>query len=465
MYIKPFFVKGLAHISYLLGAKTQCAIIDPRRDIQVYLDEAESMGLQITHILETHLHADFISGHLDLAKVTGAKIYGPKSGKMNFDHVALSEGDEFAIENLKFKVLETPGHTPEHIGYVVTDVSRGEDPCAYFSGDTLFVGDVGRPDLFPGRADELAEKLFNSLKKVKELPDFVEVYPSHGAGSLCGKAISAKRSSTVGFEKKYNDALKYKTLEEFKGKLLESMPAAPDHFKRCSATNQAGPAIIDEMPPVRKMPPEEFKEVMEREDPIILDVRDTASFGGQHIPGAINIDINSNFPTFCGWLLPVDHPILLVAGCEGDLEQAILGLHRVGLDKILGWLKGGMYKWAVKGYPVATLPQMSVQEMKKHCEKRDLNLLDVRTKKEFDSMHIEAAENLPLPDTRTKFDEVGEEPTIIFCNSGHRSTTAASILMKHGVKNIMNLPGGLTAWQAAGYTKTCPVTTNVHGPQ
>ncbi len=465
MYIKPFFVKGLAHISYLLGAGKQCLIVDPRRDIQVYLDEAEKMGLKITHILETHLHADFISGHLDLAKVTGAKIYGPKSGKMQFPHVPLSENDEFIVEHLKFHILETPGHTPEHIGYVVTDISRGKEPCAFFSGDTLFVGDVGRPDLFPGRADELAEKLFNSLKKIKQLPDFVEVYPAHGAGSLCGKAISAKRSSTIGYEKKYNDALNYNTLEEFKSKLLEKMPAAPDHFKRCSATNQAGPAIIDEMPSVRPLPPVEFRKIMENEDPIVLDIRNTAAFGGQHIPGSISIDIDSNFPTFCGWLLPVDKPILLVADCEGDIDRAILGLHRVGLDNIIGWLYGGIYKWTVQGFPVEMLPQISVQEMKAHCEKKDLAILDARSEKEYKAFHIETAVNMPVEDTRTQFDKVGSNPTLVICNSGHRSTTAASILMNRGVKNVMNLPGGMTAWQAAGYTEKCPYSYNIHGPR
>ena len=219
MLIQQFFVNGLSHISYLIGGSKTCAIVDPKRDVQIYLDTAKAMGLKITHILETHLHADFISGHLDLAEKTGAKIYAPNSAKCEFEHVGLSEGDSFEIEDMEFRVLETPGHTPEHICYVAIDHSRGEDPVALFCGDTLFVGDVGRPDLFPGIAKELASKLYDSLQKLAKLPDFCEVYPAHGAGSLCGRAMSAKRTSTIGYEKKYNYAFQTKDRNKFDGEV------------------------------------------------------------------------------------------------------------------------------------------------------------------------------------------------------------------------------------------------------
>ncbi len=246
MFVHQFFVKGLAHSSYLLGGTATCAIIDPRRDIDVYIHAARAMGMKITHILETHLHADFISGHIDLAAQTGAVIYAPKAGKCAFKHVAVAEGDSFDIEDMTIGVLETPGHTPEHVSYVVIDRSRGSDPAAVFCGDTLFVGDVGRPDLFPGIAESLAAKLYDSLhKKLLTLPPFCAVYPAHGAGSLCGRAMGAMRTSTIGYEKKYNGALKIKDKKKFVATLTTNMPPAPDHFSRCSAVNGKGPVLVD----------------------------------------------------------------------------------------------------------------------------------------------------------------------------------------------------------------------------
>ena len=238
MYVQQFFVGGLAHLSYILAGGGSCAVIDPKRDVGDYIKAAKDMGLKITHIIETHLHADFISGHLDLKELTGAKIYAPKAGNCKFDHVPLQEGDAIEIEDMELKILETGGHTPEHVSYVVTDHSRGEEPVAVFCGDTLFVGDVGRPDLFPGQADELASRLYDNLhQKLLILPDFCEVYPAHGAGSLCGRAMGAKRSSTVGYERRYNSALQHKTKEAFIKSLLNGMPGVPDHFSRCSAIN------------------------------------------------------------------------------------------------------------------------------------------------------------------------------------------------------------------------------------
>ncbi len=248
MIVQQFFVKGLAHSSYLLGASNNCAVVDPRRDIDIYLQAAEDMKMKITHILETHLHADFVSGHLDLAQKTGAVIYAPLSAKCAYRHNPLKEGDAFEIEDIQIKVLETPGHTPEHVTYVVTDKARGQEPVCVFCGDTLFVGDVGRPDLFPGRAKELASKLYDSLhSKILLLPDFCEVYPSHGAGSLCGRAMGAKRTSTVGYERKYNAVLQIKKKDEFIKSLTTNMPAVPDHFSRCSEINRKGPSLTKEL--------------------------------------------------------------------------------------------------------------------------------------------------------------------------------------------------------------------------
>lgn len=464
MFVKQYYVKGLAHVSYLLGGKGECAIIDPKRDVQEYIDDAKDMGYKITHILETHLHADFISGHMELAKKTGAKIIAPKASNCKFPHDAVSDGDEFRIEHLTFRVISTPGHTPDGVCYVVTDTSRGEEPCGLFSGDTLFVGDVGRPDLFPGMADELAEKLFGSLKKLMELPDFVEVYPAHGAGSLCGKAMSAKRTSTIGYERRYNKSLKPSTLEDFKKFLLAEMPAAPDHFSRCSATNGAGPTLTEELPPVKAMSPKEFNKAIDK-GCLVLDTRSVAAFGGYHIPGSIHNPLTGNFQTFSGWLLPVDRPLLLVVKTKEDLSDAIIQLRRVGLDKVEGWLDGGLQKWANAGFPVEGIKQISVHEVKEMCNKKDFTLLDVRAKGEFQNFHIEGAVHMAAPDTRTGYKDITGEPVLCICSTGQRSSMAASILKTKGIKNVANVAGGVTAWAAAGFTETCPVCQNVHGPK
>ncbi len=267
MLLKHFFVEKIAHSSYLLAGQKTCAIIDPQRDVNVYLHEARELGVTITHILQTHLHADFVSGHMDLARQTGAKIYGPKSAEFAFDHVPLSEGDEVRIEDIRLDVLETPGHTPEHACYVVTDTTRGDEPIGVFTGDLLFVGDVGRPDLFPGKADKLADDLYHSLHdKILRLPDHCEVYPAHGAGSLCGRSMGAKYRSTIGYERRFNPALQIKDKAAFIQSLTSDMPPAPDHFSRCSDINRQGPVPVADLPALQEFGVPQFKQML-RVDP------------------------------------------------------------------------------------------------------------------------------------------------------------------------------------------------------
>lgn len=260
MLLKHFFVEKIAHSAYMLAGKKACAVIDPQRDVDVYINAAHELGLVITHILETHLHADFISGHMDLAARTGAKIYAPRSAECTFDHVALAEGDTVVIEDMRLDVVETPGHTPEHICYVVTDTARGETPIGAFVGDVLFVGDVGRPDLFPNRAEELACKLYHSLHaKLLKLPDYCEVYPAHGAGSLCGRAMAAKYQTTIGYERRYNPALQIEDKAAFIRSLTSDMPPAPDHFSRCSDINRQGPALVADLPRMEELRTPQFR--------------------------------------------------------------------------------------------------------------------------------------------------------------------------------------------------------------
>jgi hydroxyacylglutathione hydrolase len=306
MLLKHFFLSKIAHSSYLLAGKASCAVIDPQRDIDLYINRARDLGVPITHIVQTHLHADFISGHMDLAKKTGARIYVPRAAECTFDHVPLVEGDTIEIEDMVLQVLEAPGHTPEHVCYTVTDRARGDTPIGVFVGDVLFVGDVGRPDLFPDMATQLAGQLYDSLhEKLLQLPDYCEVYPAHGAGSLCGRSMAAKWLTTIGYERRYNAALEVGK-DDFVRSLTTDMPPAPDHFSRCSDINRNGPALLADLPALDELRSAQFHERTEDPNVAVVDVRTYTAFASLHIPGAWHLDLNGNFPTFAGWVLPTD---------------------------------------------------------------------------------------------------------------------------------------------------------------
>ena len=466
MLLKHFFVEKIAHSSYLLAGKEQCAVIDPRRDVDIYIEEARDMGVDITHVLETHLHADFVSGHMELADRTGAKIYAPKSGKCTFDHVPLSEGDTIELEDMLIEVLETPGHTPEHISYVVTDKSRGDDPIGVLCGDTLFVGDVGRPDLFPDIAEELAGKLYNSLhNKLLKLPDFCEVYPAHGAGSLCGRAMGAKWRSTIGYERKYNTALQISDKPKFVKSLTTRMPPAPDHFSRCSDINRKGPKLVKELPSLLELNPKQFQEKLKEQDMIKLDIRSYDSFGSQHIPNSWHIDFGGNFPTFAGWVLPPAGKILVVSVSYDEAEEAALWARRVGVDGIIGCLEGGMFGWAVEGLRTEDIRQVSAEGLHDMISgESTFTLVDVRSPLEYEDNHIEGALNIPAPELRTRYKELeSDKATVLICSTGHRSSLGASILKQRGFKEVYNVAGGMTGYSKAGYTQRCHVCENPHG--
>ncbi len=467
MFVQQFFVKGLAHSSYLLGGSTTCAIVDPRRDIDIYLHAAQEMGMKITHILETHLHADFISGHLDLAARTGATVYAPRAAKCRFKHRAVGEGDSFSIEDMRIKVFDTPGHTPEHISYVVTDKSRSSEPVAVFCGDTLFVGDVGRPDLFPGKAVKLANQLYDSLhRKLLTLPDFCEVYPAHGAGSLCGRAMGAKRATTIGYERKYNAALQIEDRKEFVKSLTTNMPAAPDHFSRCSAVNGQGPALVGDLPVLTPMTPAAFGKAMNKKNTIVLDIRGYEAFGGHHIPGSYHVDFGGNFATFAGWILPPNQNVLIVAGSLAQAQDAAVWLKRVGLDKAVGYLDGGMFAWAKAGLPTNHVQQLSATEIHKMMTTRGkLTLVDVRAVGEFQARHIKGAVNIPAPELRTRHKGLKKTmPIALICSTGHRSSLAAALLKQQGFADVHNVAGGMTGYSAAGYSEACPLCVAPHVP-
>lgn len=465
MLLKHFFTGKVAHSSYILAGKNSCAVIDPQRDVDFYISEARTLGVDITHILQTHLHADFISGHMDLAK-TGAKIYAPESARCTFDHVPLSEGDSVELEDMVLKVVETPGHTPEHLSYVVIDTSRSDTPVGAFVGDTLFVGDVGRPDLFPDMAKELAGQLYDSLHdKLLRLPDHVEVYPAHGAGSLCGRAMGAKWTTTIGYERQFNQALQIKDKSEFIQSLTQNMPPAPDHFSRCSDINRKGPSRLGDLSPMAELSTGQFKKEMGNPEMVVLDTRSYHAFAAQHITGSWHLDLNGNFPTFSGWVLPTDKDILLIADNYKKALEANTWARRVGVDRIVGYLDGGMTAWAVAGFEASSNKLLSVEDLHDMIDGHlDFVLLDVRAPQEYEDNHITGAINIPVAELRTRHEELNKEKTtVLICSSGNRSSLGVSILEQNGFNKIHNVAGGMTGYSSAGYTRECRACVNPHG--
>lgn len=452
MIIRQFFIPGIAHSSYLIGGTGSCLIVDPSRDIDQYLSAAAGEGMKIAGVLETHLHADFISGHCEIASQTGVPVYMPEKAGALFAHIPVREGSEILLDDLRITVIETPGHTPEHVSYVVSHLSRGDTPVAVFCGDTLFVGDVGRPDLFPGRAQELASALFSSLhEKLLTLPDYCEIYPAHGAGSFCGRALSAKRTSTIGYERLYNGVVAIRDREEFIRYLTTAMPPSPDHFSRCSAMNRDGPALLADLPPLLSIPPRRAQELIREGKAEIVDIRQYDAFAGMHIPGSWNIDVDVNFSTFAGWVLNPASEYILAGNRDSRFADAALLLHRVGVDQVQGWIEGGLQGWSLGGHANDHITIISVHELAQLRTSSDLLIVDVRGEQEYQGYHISEAINIPWADLRTRFRELdSSRQIVIICGTGVRAGTACSILKRNGFSSVRNVAGGYNAWITAG---------------
>jgi len=457
MLSRPVYTEKIAHSSYLVGSQGRAVIIDPRRDVDVYIHMARELDLTITHVLQTHLHADFLSGHMELADRVGAEIIMPASAGSDFPHQGVSEGDEIAVGKLRFRVMETPGHTPEHITYVLVDLDRGDLPGAVFCGDTLLVGDVGRPDLFPGQADALTHKLYASLHdKLLRLPDFVEVYPAHGPGSLCGRAIGQRRRSTIGYERRLNAALQFKDPDTFRDWLLKDMPPAPDHFSRLSEINRRGPQLLRKLEPLATLAPSNARDLMDESGGIALDIRGARSFSRSHIAGSYHISTRANFPTLAGWVIPPDRPIFLISSREEELTEACEQLHRVGLDHIKGQLLTGIQGWEAEGFPMDSLPLLEPTEFLDMLKGENPPMVvDVRSADEFAGGHIAGAVNIPVADLRTRYAEVPvDRPTVLTCNVGYVASLGCSLLKQRGRHRVYNLRGGLTRFVDSGGTLT-----------
>jgi glyoxylase-like metal-dependent hydrolase (beta-lactamase superfamily II)/rhodanese-related sulfurtransferase len=460
MYFEQFYLGCLAHASYMLASEGEAVVVDPQRDVDLYLKAAAEHGCAIRHIYETHLHADFVSGHKELAARTGAKIYMGAQAGAKFPHVPVSDRFELKFGKISIHVLETPGHTQESICLVVTDREKSMTPWAVLTGDTLFIGDVGRPDLSAKHTPaQLAGMLYDSLHtKVLTLPDNVLVYPAHGAGSLCGKNMRAERSSTIGTERLTNYALQIKSREEFVAQLTSNLPARPEYFLKDAEINRSGATALSDLPALRPIEPKELERML-AEGEIALDVRSGDDFAAGHVPGSVNIALSGQFASWAGTVLGLTaHPVL-IADTEQQWEEARVRLARVGMEALDGYLAGGVTAWRRSGLPVAQTPQITAEQLRSRLERGALRVLDVRRQGEWDAGHIDGATWWPLDNFKVSPPEIDHEaPLAVHCKSGYRSIIACSLLERAGFHHIVNLVGGFDAWQRAGLPVATAIT-------
>jgi len=451
MYFEQFYLGCLAHASYLLASEGEAVVVDPQRDVDLYLRAAEEHSVKIRHIFETHLHADFVSGHKELAARTGAKIYIGAQAGARFSHVDVSDGFELRFGKARLRVLETPGHTPESICLVVIDEEKSSRPWAVLTGDTLFLGDVGRPDLSKAHTPaELAGMLYDSLhQKLLKLSDDVLVYPAHGAGSLCGRNMRAERSSTLGTERLTNYALQIKSRDDFVRQLTSNLPARPDYFLQDAQINREGAPALSDLPTLAPLSASQVKSSLD-EGGLVLDVRPSDQFAAGHVPGSINIALSGQFASWAGTLLGLSSRPVLIAESAEQLSEARTRLARVGIENLKGYLDGGIAGWRQAGFPLAKTPQITVQDLRQRLGSRPLRVLDVRREPEWQAGHIEDAVWWPLDNFKISPPEIDRDGAIaVHCKSGYRSMIACGLLQRAGFSNVVNVIGGFDAWLQA----------------
>ncbi|MGB6384271.1 MAG: rhodanese-like domain-containing protein [Terriglobales bacterium] len=457
MYFEQFYLTCLAHASYMIGSEGEAAVVDPQRDVDIYLKAAEEQNLKIRHIFETHLHADFVSGHKELAARTGAKIYIGAHADAGFPHRPLIDGFEVKMGAVRIRALETPGHTPESVCLVITDEEKSTQPCAVLTGDTLFIGDVGRPDLSKTHTPrQLAGLLYDSLhKKLMALPDAVMVYPAHGAGSLCGRAMRAERSSTIGTERLTNYALQIANREEFIAQLTANLPARPEYFLEDAEINRSGAGTLTELPPLPALSPAEVQTLLQQNANVnLLDVRPSDDFATGHVPGSIGIALSGQFASWAGGIFGIHSEPILIGDSEAQIEEARLRLARVGIEELRGYLAGGVGAWQKAGLPVVKTAQISPQELNQKLREGSLcvaDVLDVRREGEWQAGHIEQVQCRALDTFPQGLPAIDKERAVaVYCKSGYRSMIACSLLERAGHRNVINVAGGFDAWHAAG---------------
>lgn len=466
MFLKRFYDDGLAQASYLIGcaATGEAIVIDPNRDVQQYVDAAAAEKLNITHVTETHIHADYVSGSRELAKRTGAKLYLSAEGGPDWQYAfakqdgatLVRDGDVIKVGNIRLEVVHTPGHTPEHISLLVTDTAGASEPMGIATGDFVFVGDVGRPDLLERAAKVAntmevgARTLYHSLERFRALPDYIQVWPGHGAGSACGKSLGAVPTSTVGYEKRFNWGVGTTDEATFVDAVLAGQPEPPTYFAEMKRINRDGPPILGGFPaPTRGSRPEVERAL--KDGAAVLDLRAAADFAKGHIPDSINIPLNKSFSTWAGWLVRYDQAIHLIVD-EANVPKAVRELAMIGLDHVASWYDPAViHEYHAAGHALGTVSNTSVDALAPKLAQAAVTVVDVRNRSEYEAGHLPGSLHIPVGYLEQRLKEIPrDKPLVMQCQSGARSAIATSVMQKLGVTNIENLSGGFLAWQASG---------------
>ena len=477
MFLKRFFEPKLAQASYMIGCASarEAIVIDPNRDMDVYLRAAEAEGARIAHVTETHIHADFLSGSRELAASTGATLYlsdeGDADWKYGFAHEPgvrlVRNGDRIIVGNVHVDVLHTPGHTPEHITFVVTDTAAANEPIGAATGDFIFAGDVGRPDLLEraahvsGTMEAAARTLYASLQRFAARPDWLQLWPGHGAGSACGKGISAVPHTTLGYERRFNWAFQTGSEEEFVRRVLQGQPEPPKYFAEMKRINKQGPPLLNGFRKPQQLELDSLGRLL-ADGAMVIDARLAANYAVGHIPGTINIPLDASFTTWAGWFIPYAGEFYVIAN---DIMQIVRDLAMIGLDRIGGYFTDDVLDaWASSGRPLEVIPQITVADLQHSLRHSAVTLIDVRNQTEWDRGHIEGARHLPLG---YLVDHLGEiprnKPVVVQCAIGGRSAIGVSVLRSRGVDRVINLVGGINEWRKQGLPVTDAVGAENEG--
>lgn len=459
MFFKQIYEPGLAHASYMVGCQKtgECLVIDAKRDVDTYLEIARTERLTITHLTETHIHADFLSGTRELHAITNAPMYLSNEGgtewQYEFDHVGLTDGSTFSVGNIKVQVMHTPGHTPEHICFLVTDTPATPDvPVMIFTGDFVFVGDVGRPDLlekaagYKGTMDAGARQLWTSLQRFRSLPDHLQVHPAHGAGSACGKSLGSVPSSTVGYEKLVNWALQHSNEEEFVNELLSGQPEPPYYFAKMKVLNKVDRPLLTSVPTVPEVSLDAIKGAL-ADGLDVVDMRNKLQFAEGHIPGCLSIPHNKASSTWMGWLLSYDKPFYVIVDAT-QVADVMRKAMRIGLDGLAGYMPG-IEQWTSEGGQLEKVPQMHHDELLQRYNHADVAVVDVRNVTDFMKGHIPGAINIHAGYVNSRSSELPiNQALVLSCTAGDRSNITAGVLLRKGITNIYNYPPGFSGWTA-----------------
>jgi len=458
--VERFYLGCLAHASYMIASNGVAAVIDPQRDVEIYLETAARKEWKIEYIIETHLHADFVSGHRELGARTGAQIYLGAGSGAEFPHVAVQDGDEIRFGDCCLRFLHTPGHTLESICILMNDRCAPDRPAAVFTGDTLFVGDVGRPDLSPTHTpQQLAAIMYRSLhEKLLTLPDTTEVFPAHGAGSLCGRQMSSESSSTIGKQRESNYALLAKTSEEFVHLLTDNLPARPEYFAREVDLNRRGAAPLSDLPPLAALSAPEVLR-LQQDGVIVVDTRPAMQFAVAHVPGSVHDALTGQYASWAARILGLDTPLIIAGEDTEHVRESQVRLARVGIENVVGYLADGVAGWIKNGFELDYIPQITVQDFVelRNQEPDRIAVLDVREPGEVAGGVIENSVSIPLGKLTSRLAELDREKLlVVHCKGGYRSSIATSILRRAGFRDIANLIGGFDAWKAADLPCSVP---------